>query len=135
MNKQVYIISGVNGSGKTTTALSLLPKQLGILEYANADEIAKGISPFNPESNEDNAESEGWRIERIRVKLGISSPEAQKFPTKVCPICQRKFFSDHDLQDHIFDMHRHETNFDIAKEINLDEETEITNTVILLRSL
>jgi hypothetical protein len=77
--------------------------------------------------NEDNAESEGWRIEGIRQKLGIIPSQPQKFPTKICPICQRKFFSDHDLNNHIFDIHRHETNFDIAKEINLDEETEITN--------
>lgn len=46
----IYIISGVNGSGKTTCAMTILPQFLQIMEFVNADEIAKGISPFNPES-------------------------------------------------------------------------------------
>ena len=46
----VYIIGGCNGSGKTTTAMKLLPNSLNLLEYINADEIAAGLSPFNPES-------------------------------------------------------------------------------------
>ncbi|MEA5534999.1 zeta toxin family protein [Crocosphaera sp. XPORK-15E] len=46
----VYIIGGANGSGKTTVARRLLPYFLDIFEYVNADEIAAGLSPFNPES-------------------------------------------------------------------------------------
>ncbi|NER36652.1 MAG: AAA family ATPase [Oscillatoria sp. SIO1A7] len=46
----VYIIGGCNGSGKTTTAMQLLPNNLNLLEYINADKIAAGLSPFNPES-------------------------------------------------------------------------------------
>lgn len=46
----LYVIGGANGSGKTTVSLSLLPSFLGIYEYINADAIAKGFSPFNPES-------------------------------------------------------------------------------------
>jgi predicted ABC-type ATPase len=46
----VYIIGGANGSGKTTVALSLLPSLLGVYEYVNADAIAAGLSPLNPES-------------------------------------------------------------------------------------
>jgi predicted ABC-type ATPase len=46
----VYIIGGANGSGKTTVAKRLLPNFLSVFEYVNADEIAAGLSPFNPES-------------------------------------------------------------------------------------
>ena len=46
----IYVIGGANGAGKTTTAFAILPDYLQVIEYVNADEIAKGISPFNPES-------------------------------------------------------------------------------------
>jgi predicted ABC-type ATPase len=46
----LYVIGGANGSGKTTVALSLLPNVLGVFEYVNADAIAAGLSPLNPES-------------------------------------------------------------------------------------
>ena len=46
----LYIIGGANGSGKTTSALQILPYFLEVFEYVNADEIAGGLSPFNPES-------------------------------------------------------------------------------------
>jgi predicted ABC-type ATPase len=48
--KQVYIIAGPNGAGKTTSAKYLLTKFLDINEFVNADEIARGLSPFNPRS-------------------------------------------------------------------------------------
>jgi predicted ABC-type ATPase len=47
---QLYIIAGPNGAGKTTAAFTLLPELLGIKEFVNADEIARGISPFNVEA-------------------------------------------------------------------------------------
>ena len=50
MEKTLYIISGCNGAGKTTAAYTVLPEILDCREYVNADEIAKGLSPFNPES-------------------------------------------------------------------------------------
>ena len=49
-NKHLYIISGPNGAGKTTASYSVLPKILQCKEFVNADEIARGLSPFNPES-------------------------------------------------------------------------------------
>lgn len=49
-DKHLYIISGPNGAGKTTASYTVLPKILHCKEFVNADEIARGLSPFNPES-------------------------------------------------------------------------------------
>ena len=48
--KQLYIIAGCNGAGKTTASFTILPEVLDCKEFVNADEIAKGLSPFQPES-------------------------------------------------------------------------------------
>ncbi len=50
MTPTLYIIAGCNGAGKTTASYSVLPTLLECREFVNADEIAKGLSPFNPES-------------------------------------------------------------------------------------
>ena len=47
---KLIIISGCNGAGKTTASYTILPEMLNCIEFVNADEIAKGISPFSPES-------------------------------------------------------------------------------------
>ncbi len=49
--KDVIVIGGPNGAGKTTAASRLLPITLGLHEFLNADEIARGLSPFDPEAN------------------------------------------------------------------------------------
>ena len=46
----LYIIAGCNGAGKTTASLTILPEMLNCREFVNADNIAAGLSPFNPES-------------------------------------------------------------------------------------
>jgi len=46
----LFIIAGCNGAGKTTASYTVLPEMLDCREFVNADEIAKGLSPFNPES-------------------------------------------------------------------------------------
>lgn len=45
----LYIIAGCNGAGKTTASFTVLPEMLDCKEFVNADEIAAGLSPFNPE--------------------------------------------------------------------------------------
>lgn len=47
--KKLYIIAGCNGAGKTTASFTILPEILDCKEFVNADEIAKGLSPFQPE--------------------------------------------------------------------------------------
>jgi predicted ABC-type ATPase len=48
--KSVVMVGGPNGAGKTTWAVRNLPRMLGINEFVNADEIARGLTPLNPES-------------------------------------------------------------------------------------
>ena len=49
MNKRnVYIVAGPNGSGKTTFATEFLPEYASCKHFVNADLIAKGLSPFSP---------------------------------------------------------------------------------------
>lgn len=47
--KNLYILSGCNGAGKTTVAFTILPEILQCKEFVNADEIARGLSPFQPD--------------------------------------------------------------------------------------
>jgi len=46
--KNVYIIAGPNGSGKTTFAEKFLPDYANCPNFVNADLIARGLSPFSP---------------------------------------------------------------------------------------
>lgn len=46
----VYIVAGPNGAGKSTFARLFLPDYAYCKEFVNADLIAAGLSPFNPES-------------------------------------------------------------------------------------
>jgi predicted ABC-type ATPase len=46
----LYIIAGCNGAGKTTASYTVLPEILHCREFVNADSIAAGLSPFNPDS-------------------------------------------------------------------------------------
>lgn len=44
----IYLIAGCNGAGKTTFAKQFLPHEVKCLRFLNADEIARGLSPFKP---------------------------------------------------------------------------------------
>src|SRR5437870_1919523 len=46
----LYILAGPNGVGKTTFANRYLPHEARQLEFVNADLIARGLSPYDPES-------------------------------------------------------------------------------------
>ena len=60
---KLYIIAGCNGAGKTTASYAVLPEMLGCRDFVNADEIAKGLSPFNPA----RASIEAGRMMRKRM--------------------------------------------------------------------
>jgi len=48
--KKVVIIAGPNGAGKTTFAREFLPNEAGLPIFINADLIAAGLSPFDPDA-------------------------------------------------------------------------------------
>ena len=48
-NKNIYIIAGSNGSGKTTFAKKFLPDYARCQHFINSDLIAQGLSPFSPQ--------------------------------------------------------------------------------------
>lgn len=64
----LYIIAGCNGAGKTTVSMTILPEILECREFVNADEIAKGLSPFRP--GEVAIEAGRLMLERIDYLLG-----------------------------------------------------------------
>jgi predicted ABC-type ATPase len=47
--KRIIILAGPNGAGKTTFAREFLPDEADCPTFVNADLIAAGLSPFNPE--------------------------------------------------------------------------------------
>lgn len=46
--KHILIIAGPNGAGKTTFAREFLPNEAACPTFVNADLIAAGLSPFDP---------------------------------------------------------------------------------------
>ena len=77
MNKNLYIIAGCNGAGKTTASFTILPEILDCKEFVNADEIAKGLSPFQPEK----VSFEAGRIMLHRINELLAIKENFAFET------------------------------------------------------
>lgn len=77
MNKNLYIIAGCNGAGKTTASFTILPEILACKEFVNADEIAKGLSPFQPEK----VQIESGRIMLSRINELLDTDENFAFET------------------------------------------------------
>lgn len=77
MQKNLYIIAGCNGAGKTTASYTILPEILNCKEFVNADEIAKGLSPFQPEK----VAFEAGRIMLGRIDQLLHSGESFAFET------------------------------------------------------
>lgn len=46
-SKNLFIIAGCNGAGKTTASFTILPEIIDCKEFVNADEIAKDYLHFN----------------------------------------------------------------------------------------
>ena len=77
LGKVLYIIAGCNGAGKTTASFTILPEIINCKEFVNADEIAKGLSPFQP----DNVAFESGRIMLNRINELLDQGESFAFET------------------------------------------------------
>jgi predicted ABC-type ATPase len=75
--KDIIILGGPNGAGKTTAAQVLVPEGLGIREFVNADEIARGLSPFNV----DRAAIPAARLMIERMRDLVRAEESFAFET------------------------------------------------------
>lgn len=74
---KLYIVAGCNGAGKTTASLTFLPSMLECYEFVNADSIAAGLSPLQP----DKVAFEAGRIMLNRVRQLISQKVDFAFET------------------------------------------------------
>jgi len=75
--RNLYIIAGCNGAGKTTASYTILPEIIECKEFVNADEIAKGLSPFQPEK----VSFEAGRIMINRINELLKENESFAFET------------------------------------------------------
>ena len=76
-DQNLYIIAGCNGAGKTTASFTILPEMLDCKEFVNADEIARGLSPFQPE----RVAFEAGRIMLNRINDLLDRNESFAFET------------------------------------------------------
>lgn len=86
MNPHLYIVAGCNGAGKTTASYTILPEILNCREFVNADEIAKGLSPFQPEK----VSIEAGRIMLKRIIELLQNNESFAFETTLATKYYRK---------------------------------------------
>lgn len=63
----MYIVSGCNGSGKTTATYTLLPEMFDCTQFINSDEFAKSLSPFDP--SEASVSASRFMLEKIHYLL------------------------------------------------------------------
>lgn len=75
--KKCYIVAGPNGAGKTTFARTYLPKEADCLNFVNADLIAEGISPLQPEA----AAIEAGKMLLRRIEEFVANGESFAFET------------------------------------------------------
>lgn len=71
--RKVIIIAGPNGAGKTTFARSFLPGEANLPRFINADLIAAGLAPFEPQTA-------AIRAGRLMLEeIGLSAGRGESF--------------------------------------------------------
>jgi len=83
----IFIIAGCNGAGKTTAAYNLLPEVFKTVEFVNADEIARGLSPFNPSG----VAFQAGRIMLERVEQLVEENQSFSFETTLSGLAYLSF--------------------------------------------
>lgn len=73
--KRALIIAGPNGAGKTTFAREFLPAEAGLPIFVNADLIAEGLSPFDP----DRAAIQAGRVMAQAIRGHVARGESFAF--------------------------------------------------------
>jgi len=86
----LYVIAGPNGAGKTTFVRDFLRYDFAVLDFLNADEIARGLSPLAPE----RAQLEAGRIMLERVRRFISAGRDFGMETTLSGRTYRDIFRD-----------------------------------------
>ena len=94
----LYIIAGCNGAGKTTASFTVLPEMLGCREFVNADEIAAGLSPFNPEGVAIQADDYSSSTQFLYTHLAELKPEMVEQATANARATAAKFAEDADCK-------------------------------------
>jgi predicted ABC-type ATPase len=86
----LYIIAGPNGAGKTTFIKRFAPRELALLDFINADEIARGLSPFAPE----RALLEAGRLVLTRFRQFVADGRDFVLETTLSGKTYRNLFAD-----------------------------------------
>lgn len=81
-NKKIIIIAGPNGAGKTTFARSFLPREAQCPRFINADLIAAGLSPFQP----DSAAIRAGRLMLEEINDAVAQGETFAFETTLAGV-------------------------------------------------
>lgn len=76
-NPRILVIAGPNGAGKTTFAREYLPREGECPEFINADLIAAGLSPFDP----DRAAVQAGRLMIEEIRRRVAARESFAFET------------------------------------------------------
>ena len=76
-DKRIIIIAGPNGAGKTTFATEYLPNEADTPTFINADMIAAGLNPFQPE----RAAFQAGRMMLEMIEANVRRGESFAFET------------------------------------------------------
>jgi predicted ABC-type ATPase len=80
--RKIVIVAGPNGAGKTTFAREFLPNEAHCPVFINADLIAAGLSPFNPDTTAIRA----GRIMIEEIRSHVARQESFAFETTLASL-------------------------------------------------